>query len=302
MTPPPAAAASRSAARSSTSGSRRGAVRHHRRVSGSVSGSSSAAAAAAIPLPGIALPGRRPAPVRTRKPARARTRPRQAAATRGLALRAIDLFEEVSGSAVLDRIARGRLWIGLLAFALVGIVAMQLMVLKLNTGIGATITREATLERDNAQLNVENSMSSGEERVAPLAAASGMTLASAGTVHFLVAGPAYVKHAATALSSALQAPSSSSTTAGGEAEASSTASSEGEGSSEPEASSSEAEASASSEASTNDGESSSDTESEAPAEGTPSSSEAESSSESSAGESVSSSTLSGPGGGTEAGE
>ena len=100
----------------------------------------------------------------------------------------------------MDRLIRGRLWIGLLAFALIGIVAMQLLVLKLNTGIGRTLGHVATLQRENAQLNIEDSMYSSENRVAPLATAAGMTLAPAGTVHFVTASMADISRAAAALS------------------------------------------------------------------------------------------------------
>ena len=96
----------------------------------------------------------------------------------------------------MDRLIRGRLWIGLLAFALIGIVAMQLLVLKLNTGIGRTLGHVATLQRENAQLNIEDSMYSSENRVAPLATAAGMTLAPAGTVHFVTASMADISRAA----------------------------------------------------------------------------------------------------------
>ena len=49
---------------------------------------------------------------------------------------------------------------------------MQLLVLKLNTGIGRTLGHVATLQRENAQLNIEDSMYSSENRVAPFATAA----------------------------------------------------------------------------------------------------------------------------------
>lgn len=303
---PPATAATRSAQRSAQ-GSRRSTVRHPRRISGPVAGAGSAraAAAVAIPVPGIALPGRRPSAPTRRHAGR---KPAKAAQTRGVVLRTVDAFEGVSQNAVLDRIVRGRLWIGLLAFALVGIVAMQLFVLKLNTGIGSTLTREALLERDNAQLNVENSMSSGENRIAPLAAAAGMTLAPAGTVHFLAAGPAYVAHAATALSSAVQVPASTSASSS-EASSESSGQTGAEASTEAGSESSAAAAAgggsaAAGESEASPGESSSgesagssEATSESAASSTPESSSSSQPSESAA----SSTAVSGPGGGTEAG-
>ncbi len=202
MTPP----ATARTPRRSASGLRRSPVRHPRRVSGpSGPVRSAAAAAVAIPVPGIALPGerkRRPVPSPRRQPARKPTR--QAQGAPGIALRAIDTFDGIARSAFVDRLIRGRLWIGLLAFALIGIVAMQLLVLKLNTGIGHTLGRVATLQRENAQLGIEDSMYSAEGRIAPLAAAAGMTLAPAGTIHFVVASNADVSRAVAALSTATQ--------------------------------------------------------------------------------------------------
>ena len=222
MTPP---ATARSPRRSAT-GSRRPAAPRPRRISGPGGAvrSGAAAAAVAIPAPGIALPKERksrPSVAPRARPARKPTRTVGEGAP-GIALRAIGALEGVSSSAFLDRLIRGRLWIGLLAFALIGIVAMQLLVLKLNTGIGRTLERAETLQRENAQLGIEDSTYSAEGRVAPLAAAQGMTLAPSGTVHFVVASKADIGRAAAALSAASQTPASSgsSTTTSGESQAS----------------------------------------------------------------------------------
>jgi hypothetical protein len=237
MTPP----ATARSPRRSTSGSRSGSRSRPRRISGP-SGtvrSGAVAAAVAIPAPGVALPReRKPSPRRA-----PRTRPSQKTARRsvdgapGIALRAIDGFEGISGSAFVDRLTRGRLWIGLLAFALIGIVAMQLLVLKLNTGIGHTLGRVETLQRKNAQLGIEDSMYSAEDRVAPLAAAEGMTLAPAGTVHFVAVNKADISRAAAALSTAGQALTSGSSVT--------SSNSSGESAASPASSDTEAQASSS---------------------------------------------------------
>lgn len=204
MTPP---ATARSVDRSA--GSRPNVVRHPRRISGPArSARSTAAIAVAVPAPGIVLPKQRP-PRPTVEPRRRQARKTTRRSTQGapgIALRTIDAFENVSSSVLLDRLIRGRMWIGLLAFALIGMVAMQLLVLELNTGIGRKLGRVATLQRQNAQLGIEDSMYSAEGRVAPLAVAAGMTLAPAGTIHFVAASPANVARAATVLSTAVQAP------------------------------------------------------------------------------------------------
>jgi hypothetical protein len=204
MTPP---ATARSTRRSAP-GSRAGSGPRPRRISGpsAAARSGAVAAAVAIPAPGIAPPHERkprPSSVPRKRPARKATH-RAGQSAPGIALRAIGAVDGVSSSAFVDRLIRGRLWIGLLAFALIGIVAMQLLVLKLNTGIGHTLARVETLQRENAQLGIEDSMYSAESRVAPLAAAEGMTLAPPGTIHFVAASKADISRAASALSTANQ--------------------------------------------------------------------------------------------------
>lgn len=88
----------------------------------------------------------------------------------------------------LDRVVRGRLWIGCIAFALLGIVAMQLSLLKLNTGIGRALEHESLLRRQNATLRYDVSNLSGGDRVETQAVRMGMTMASPGAIHFLSAG------------------------------------------------------------------------------------------------------------------
>jgi hypothetical protein len=120
-------------------------------------------------------------------------------------VRAIGLYERVCDSVLLDRLVRGRLWIGLLAFSLIGLVAMQLLVLRLNNGIGATLERAAALQRANAQLGIEAATGTGEGRVAPLAAATGMVFAPPGSVHFVASSPTSdVSRAAAVLAAPIQ--------------------------------------------------------------------------------------------------
>lgn len=84
----------------------------------------------------------------------------------------------------LDRLIRGRGWIGLVAFALIGIVAMQLWIVKLGVGIGRALEHEAFLQRENAALSVANTRLSAGERVEALATARGMVAAAPGSVRF----------------------------------------------------------------------------------------------------------------------
>lgn len=221
----PATAAARSvhAGTRSTRGARSAgrAARYSRRVSGPAR-SSAVAAAVALPAPGISLPRERPlrpSPLRPSRPVRTRpsrtARPpmvggrRRRAEAPGLALRAFDALNGLTGSALFDRLIRGRAWIGLLAFSLIGIVTMQLLVLKLNTGIGSTLQREAYLQRQNTQLGIEDSTSSAGERIELLAEKAGMTIAAPSALRFLRVGASDVSRAATALTGVVQAPASS---------------------------------------------------------------------------------------------
>jgi hypothetical protein len=290
MTPPATAAA---AAPRFAPGSRRRAAARPRRVSGQApSARAATAAAVAIPAPGVALPRRRAAAPK-RRPARAHE-------PRGVALRVIDAVEGISSSSLLDRLIRGRLWIGLLAFALIGIVAMHLLVLELNTGIGRKLTRVAALQIANAQLGIEDSGASAEARIDPLASASGMTFAPSGSVHFLAASQADVARAASALSTSVKAPvagsSESSSSESGEASSSSQVA-------ETIASGSEAGASTETTATAESGSSETSSEpheTQAPATGQTASSASSSETASSSSESAAASPT-GAGGGVEAG-
>jgi hypothetical protein len=121
-------------------------------------------------------------------------------AERGLLLGALDVLTSVSRHQALDRLIRGRTWIVLVAFALIGIVTLQLLVLTLNAHIGRTLVREAQLQRENATSSIESSELASGERVESLAARLGMELVQVGDVRFLAVDPrADIARAAAAL-------------------------------------------------------------------------------------------------------
>ena len=99
----------------------------------------------------------------------------------------------------LDRLIHGRAWIGVVTFALIGIVTMQLGLLKLNAGIGRALEHEGALQRENSALSVENSEIAAGDTVELQAAHMGMQLVPAGSLKFLTASPAYVDRAVSAL-------------------------------------------------------------------------------------------------------
>jgi cell division protein FtsL len=113
------------------------------------------------------------------------------------------VLEGLAQHRLLDRLIRGRTWIGLVAFALIGIVTLQLGLLKLNGGIGRTLEHEALLQRENAALSIENSELSAGSRIEARASQLGMAFVPLGSLRFLAASPHDdAAKAATALSSA----------------------------------------------------------------------------------------------------
>jgi hypothetical protein len=191
---------------------------------------SAAAAPAVRPRSVPRRPPRAPAPRRVSGPAkrkvsagppaaRAYTPARGGAvalpAPGGLAAGLLEALAGISSSRWLDRLIRGRAWIGLLAFALIGIVAMQLWVVKLGVGIGRALEHEGLLQRENAALSIEDAKLSSGERVEQLAAARGMVVAPPGALHFETArGALDARLAAAALAHSGQVQSTSTGFAG----------------------------------------------------------------------------------------
>jgi hypothetical protein len=89
----------------------------------------------------------------------------------------------------LDRALRGRLWIWLLGAALLGVVFMQVSLLKLNSGIGRAVEATATLERQNSALEAAIARLSDPDRVQKGAALLGMLSPKPGDVGYLTPRP-----------------------------------------------------------------------------------------------------------------
>jgi cell division protein FtsL len=90
---------------------------------------------------------------------------------------------------LVDRLLRGRAWIWLVGAALMGIVAMQVSLLKLNTGISRAVQATTTLERANVQLESEIARLASNERISRIAAERGMVAPPAGSVVYVHARP-----------------------------------------------------------------------------------------------------------------
>src|SRR3954452_23603090 len=86
---------------------------------------------------------------------------------------------------VIDRLLRGRVWICFVGVALMGIVAMQVSLLKLNSGISRAVETSATLERQNSSMEADIARLASGERIRAAADKRGMVTPAAGDVHYV---------------------------------------------------------------------------------------------------------------------
>jgi hypothetical protein len=89
----------------------------------------------------------------------------------------------------IDRLLRSRAWIWIVGILLGGIVAMQVSLLKLNTGISRAVETTSTLQRENSTLEARIAKLSSTDRIQDRAAALGMVMPPAGEVGYLTARP-----------------------------------------------------------------------------------------------------------------
>jgi cell division protein FtsB len=134
------------------------------------------------PAPGY-TPSRPAAPRRPSRPPL-----RLAAGGAAIALRVADSAVNVSASRTMDRLVRSRAWVVIIGVGLIGIVAMQVSMLKLNAGIGGAVNAVATLERSNASLKAEVSRLSSGDRIQALAGQKGFLMPEPADVTYLRAG------------------------------------------------------------------------------------------------------------------
>lgn len=135
-----------------------------------------------------AAPARRARPLAPRNPRRvsgpvARPRPRPVPAP--AARPAAERLRALPDHRLLDRLLHGRAWIWIIGIALGGIVAMQVSLLKLNSGISRAVQASDTLERQNSALEDDIAKLDSAERIRTDAEGRGMVTPQAGAVHFL---------------------------------------------------------------------------------------------------------------------
>jgi hypothetical protein len=144
------------------------------------------------------IPRRVSGPARGRSAVRARPRPRRAA-PQPLRLRLVAFAATLPDRGIVDRLVRGRAWIAVVGTLLIGLVAMQVSLLKLNAGIGSDVERAAALERTNGELRAQVSQLESGERIQENAAGLGMIMPPAGQISYLRAGGPAAAGAAQAL-------------------------------------------------------------------------------------------------------
>jgi cell division protein FtsL len=117
-------------------------------------------------------------------------RPLRAISNSGAAIAsgATHLAVNVSGSRAMDRLVRSRAWIVIVGFGLIGIVTMQVSLLKLNAGIGRAMNTSAALQQSNASLRTDVSKLSATDRIQNLAAERGFAMPAPDEVGYLQAG------------------------------------------------------------------------------------------------------------------
>lgn len=137
--------------------------------------------------PGGPVPRRVSGPV---APQRSRKQPKQAASERFAAF-----LRSLPDHALLDRLVRGRVWIPLLGVMLVGIVAMQVELLKLNASTGRSIELISSLQSRNESLRADVASASNPNRIDRIATGMGMTMPGPEAITFLSARSASAQRA-----------------------------------------------------------------------------------------------------------
>ncbi len=111
---------------------------------------------------------------------------RGALALPGLSVRALGALPD---HPLVIRLLRGRWWIAVVAFALMGIVAMQVAMLKLNAGFTRATERSAELQRDDARLAASVARLDSVARIQAEGRRLGLVMPPAGEFSYLHADP-----------------------------------------------------------------------------------------------------------------
>jgi cell division protein FtsL len=102
-------------------------------------------------------------------------------------------------SRLLDRLLRGRAWIVLLGVLLIGLVAINVSLLKLNSEAGRNAEKVKALRIQNTQIRAKVSRLASAERLERAGRELGMSMAVAGRVRYLSIRPQDPRQAARAI-------------------------------------------------------------------------------------------------------
>lgn len=116
-------------------------------------------------------------------------------------------------SGLVHRLTRGRMWIGLLATLLVGIVALNVFTLSVNATSSRTTRQTDVLQRQNSALQGQIAAAgASSDRVQTLAGKLGMIVPELGSIGYVEAGPKDAALAAQRLESGAITASATTTT------------------------------------------------------------------------------------------
>jgi cell division protein FtsB len=105
-----------------------------------------------------------------------------------LARRGIAAARTLRDSHVVDRLVRSRSWIGLLGVLLIGLVALNVSLLKLNAAAGRNAEWAKKLRVENADLRAHVSRLGSGEQIQASAHTLGLVMPTAASVHYLTVG------------------------------------------------------------------------------------------------------------------
>jgi hypothetical protein len=86
---------------------------------------------------------------------------------------------------VVDRLVRGRIWIGFLGVLLIGLVGLNVSLLKLNAAAGRNAEWAKKLRVENADLQARVSRLRSAQRIQDAAGGMGLVMPAAADVHYL---------------------------------------------------------------------------------------------------------------------
>ena len=145
-------------------------------------------AATSAPAKPRTAPGRAPAQPRRRSgpaaPPRERAAQRKPASGEWLAGAVA-----ARGNLLLDRLLRGRIWVGCIGVLLTGIVFLNVGLLQLNDQIARTDKKSGSIGRENATLRIKLAKLDSTERIQRLAATKGFVMPAPGAVRYVQSKP-----------------------------------------------------------------------------------------------------------------